>query len=97
MGYKTGGGKLKFYLYKKCVCVWGGGGGNVLAMLKGWGGGGDTTSFEVVLTWELEVFLIMNGVAKGFHLNRGGRGTTSFGSAIFPFCSPPPPPPPILY
>ena len=34
------------------------GGGNVLAVLKGgWG----TTSFEVVLTWELEVLAIVMG------------------------------------
>ena len=32
-----GGGQVKFYPYKKCVC--GGGGGGVLAILKGRGGG----------------------------------------------------------
>ena len=58
-------------------------------MLKG-GGGGGTSSFEVVLTRELEVLAILKGRAKR------GRGTNSFtlpksfGPAIFPFCSPSP-------
>ena len=34
-------------------------------------GGGGTTSFEVVLTWELEVLaIVMGGFAKSFHLLR---------------------------
>ena len=45
----------------------------VLAMLKG-GGGGDTESFEVVLTWELEVLAILKKGAKCFHLLKRGRG-----------------------
>ena len=76
----------------------GGGTEKVLDMLKG-----GTTPFDVILTWELEVLAILMGVgAKSFHplkggrkrfypvLRGGGRGTTSFGPAIFPFCSPPP-------
>ena len=43
--YGEGGGAVKFYPYKK-----GGGGQQVLGMLKG--GRGGTTSFEVVLTRE---------------------------------------------
>ena len=49
-GYKTGGGgggQTKFYPYKR---EGGGVAEKVLATLKG---GGATTSFEVVLTWEL--------------------------------------------
>ena len=45
------GGGVKFYPYKK--------GRAVLAVLKG--GGGDTKSFEVALTWELEVLAIVIG------------------------------------
>ena len=54
-GYKTGrgwGGQVKFYPYKR-----GGEQKKVLAVLK-WG---DTTSFEVLLTWELEVLAIKMG------------------------------------
>ena len=47
MGYKTGGGEIKFYLYKKCVCMGGGEAENVLAMLKGGEGGGA----QQVLRW----------------------------------------------
>ena len=42
----------------------------VLAMLKG--GGGGTTSFEIVLTQELEVLAILLGGAKSFHPLKGG-------------------------
>ena len=38
-------------------------------MLKG----GGTTSFEVVLTRELEFLAILVGGAKSFHLLKGGR------------------------
>ena len=54
--YKTGGGGVKFYPSEKR-----GGAEFFLAMLK-WEGGGGTTSFEVVLTWELEVLAIVMGV-----------------------------------
>ena len=37
-----------------CVCVWGGGAENFIAMLKG-----GTNSFEVVLTQELEALAIL--------------------------------------
>ena len=52
---------MKFYPYKK----WGGGGRaeRVLAMLKG----GDTKSFAVVLTWELEILAILIGGLKKFY------------------------------
>ena len=52
------------------------GGGGVLAMLKGEGG---TTSFEVALTRELGVLVILRG-AKCFHhlKKKGGGGATSF-------------------
>ena len=45
-----GGGHVKFYPYKK-----GGGDGKSFSHAKGGGGGGGITSFEVVLTRELEV------------------------------------------
>ena len=40
------------------------------------GGGGSTKSFEVVLTWELEVLAIVmgGGGAKGYHPLKGGGG-----------------------
>ena len=37
-----------------------------------WGGGGDTESFEVVLTREIAVLVILNGGAKHFHPLIGG-------------------------
>ena len=46
-----GGGQVKIYPYKKE------GWGQVLAVLKG--GGGGTASFEVVLTQELEVLVVL--------------------------------------
>ena len=49
-----GGGRQKFYPYKK------GGPENILAMLKD-----GTTSFEVVLTQELEVLAILIVVVGG--------------------------------
>ena len=52
---------MKFYPYKRGE---GGSPKKVLAMLNG----GDTKSFEVVLTWELEVLAIV----------MGGGGATSF-------------------
>ena len=65
--YKMGGGgSVKFTLTKK---MWGGGAEKVLAMLKG-----GTTSFEVVLTHELEVLAILKGVQKASSLYKEGRG-----------------------
>ena len=75
----------------------GGGGG----YKTGVEGGGGTTSFEVVLTWELEVLAIVmgGGRKKCPPFKRGAYkkvltcyegGAKSFGPAIFPFCSPPP-------
>ena len=42
-----------------------------------WGGGHKkgTTSFEVVLTWKLEVLAILKGGAKSFHPLQGGALT----------------------
>ena len=82
---KREGGHAKFYPYEK-----GGGAKTVLAMLKG-GGGGGTTSFEVVLTRELEVLTIVMGGCKKFYPVLRGGGAKSFRPAIFPFCSPPSP------
>ena len=66
--YRDGGGG-KFYPYKK-----GEGAEKISAMLKG-----GTTSFEVVLTRELEVLAILKGGAKSFHpLKGGGGGAKSF-------------------
>ena len=50
------------------------------------GRGGPTKSFEVVLTWELEVLaIVMGGGAKSFHPLKGGGGahifTLSWGGA----------------
>ena len=45
-----------------------GGAKKVLAMLKG-----GTTSFEVVLTQDLEVLAILNGGAKSVHSIKRGR------------------------
>ena len=53
-------------------------------MLK-WRGGGGTTSFEVVLTRELEVLAM--GIAKSFHpLKVEGVANKSFGPITSPFC-----------
>ena len=61
------------------------------------GGGGGTTSFEIYLTWDLEVLAILNGGETHFHSFKGQggakkssleRGAESLGPAIFPFCSP---------
>ena len=78
-GYKTAGG---------------GGGSEFLPLQKGGGGGksfshakGGWRSFEVVLTWELEVLAIVMGILPCLE----GRGAKSFGPTIFPFCSPPSP------
>ena len=54
-GYKTGGGQVKFYPYKK-----GGGAERGLTMLKA----GATKSVEVVLTQELKVVAIVMGVER---------------------------------
>ena len=55
-----------------------GGAEKVLAMLKG-GGGGGTTSFEVVLTWELEVLAIVMGVREKLPpFKKGGGRKKSF-------------------
>ena len=66
----------------------------VLGMLKR--GGGGTTSFEVVLTWELEVLAIVMGGTKSFHpwgrkkfysVLRGGAkgfGPTQFSHFVAP-------------
>ena len=62
----------------------------VLVMLKG--GGGAQKSFEVVLTWELEVLAILMGGTYSFHLLKGGhekfypvsRGRTKFWTRDFP-------------
>ena len=60
-----------------------GGGG---AIKRGGGGShaerGAKKSFEVVLTWELEVLAIVMGGLKSFTLS------SVFGPAIFPFCNP---------
>ena len=78
VGYKTGGGHVKFYPYEK-----GGGGRKSFSHAEGVGGGGGVgvgggggiTSVGVVFK---------RGVQ-----NEGG-GAKSFGPMIFPFCSPPP-------
>ena len=60
--YKTVGGEVKFYPYKKE------GQKKVLTMLKGGGGGGlGTKSFGVVLTQVLEVLAMLYGGAKRFY------------------------------
>ena len=62
---------------------------------------GGTKSFEVVLTWELEVLAILmgggrkkfppfkRGVQKVLPCLEGGGGAKSFRPVIFPFCSHP--------
>ena len=77
-----GGGHVKFYPPRK-----GGRGGKSFSHPEG--GGGGTKGFEVVLTRELDVLAIVMGGRKKFPPFKTG-GTTSFGPAIFPFCSPPP-------
>ena len=70
-GYKTGGGQVKFYPYKKR----GGGAERGLAMLKA----GATKSFEVVLTQELKVVAIVIGMGcKMFPPFKKGEGAKSF-------------------
>ena len=56
-GYKTtgGGGQVKFYPYKR---------GGAEKRYSRAGGGWGTTSFEVVLTWELEVLAIVMAGAQ---------------------------------
>ena len=76
---------MKFYPYKK-----GGRAEKVLTMLKG-----GTNSFEVVLTWELEVLPLVMGCAKSFHPLKGWAQQVlpcleDGGDVFFPFCSPPP-------
>ena len=61
----VGGGARKVLPYKKK----GGGGETVLAILKG---GGGTTSFEVVLTGELDCFSHTDGGVTGFNPVQGG-------------------------
>ena len=63
-GYKTGRG-----VASEVLPLQKGGAEKVLAMLKG-----GTTSFEVVLTWELEVLAIVMGGTKSFHPLKGGGG-----------------------
>ena len=65
-GYKTGGGTKK------------GGAGKGLSHAEEGGGGGGGTSFEVVLTWELEVLAILNGGTTSFHPLKGGWGAIRF-------------------
>ena len=61
---------MKFYPYKR------GGSGKSFSRAEVGGGGGGTKSFEVVLTWELEVLaIVMGGGCKSFHslrLDYGG-------------------------
>ena len=88
-GYKTrGGGKSSFTPTKSGV-------EKSFSHARGEG----TNSFEVVLTWELEVLAILKGGTKSFHPLKWGwekfytvlRWTQKgFGPAISPFCSPPP-------
>ena len=57
---------MKFYPYKK-------GGGKSFSHAEGGGGGRGTTSFEVVLTQELEVLAkVMGGGDASFHPLKGG-------------------------
>ena len=67
----------------------GGGGGKRFSHVEvEGGGGGGTTSFEVVLTRELEVLAM--GIAKSFHpLKVEGVANKSFGPITSPFCCPP--------
>ena len=64
------------------------------------GGGAEKVVAILVLTWELEVLAILKGTQNvSTLLKEGARnvlpcfegGVTSFGPAIFPFCSHPPP------
>ena len=73
----------------------GGGACEVLPLRKGGGVAmikGDTQSFEVVLTQELEVLAIVmgGGAQQVVPCLEGGGGAESFGPTIFPFCSHPP-------
>ena len=73
---ENGGGASEVLSRQKRV-----GDGKVLAMLKG-----GTTSFEVVLKWELDG----GGGRKTFPPFKRGVGAKSFKPVIFPFCSSPP-------